>query len=95
MEDKGYVNFWVKRRTIKGTLCEQDAYSDGIAIESREKEECVDGVEFLVGFSVYTENDDHRYYPVSYDENGGNNAHEVIEKIKSDYPAGDFENWDW
>ena len=90
--------FEVKREDLRGSLMSGLAYSDGEYLEEPDETEIR---ALTTGFSVwiYAENgmtEDVKFYPVKTDmESWTDDSEEVIEKIKADYPAGEWQNNNW
>lgn len=90
--------FRVEREELTGTLVAGEIYSDGefVCLPSDTEMQTV-----TTGFSVFVEDEqgmtEHvEFYPVKIDtENWETNEDEVLEQIKRDYPAPEWQNNNW
>lgn len=90
--------FTVDKETLSGMMTTGEVYSDGEYVSLPDD---VEAREITMGFSVseYDEQgmiQDVKFYPVATDmESLEDNANEVLEQIKQDYPAGEWQNNNW
>lgn len=93
------IYFTVEKEVLRGMPECYDVASDGsqIGVSWEEDEE----IEITTGFMVrlYDEDgslDEGIFYPVNTNaETGENNEDKVLEQIKADYPAGEYQNNGW
>lgn len=90
--------FTVDKETLSGMMTTGEVYSDGEYVSLPDD---VEAREITMGFSV-SEYDEQgitqnvKFYPVATDmESLEDNADEVLEQIKQDYPAGEWQNNNW
>lgn len=90
--------FSVNREELVGMMTTGVIYSDG---EYKDLPDDVEARNIVMGFSV-SEYDEQgmiqtvEFYPVVTDmESLEDNSEEVLDKIKADYPAGEWQNHDW
>lgn len=90
--------FTVNKETLSGMMTTSEVYSDGEHVSLPDD---VEAREITMGFSV-SEYDEQgliqnvKFYPVATDmESLEDNADEVLEQIKQDYPAGEWQNNNW
>ena len=98
-KEKSEKYFEVRKEVLNGVLRQYNVLADGTHAGTSESEG--QAREITTGFSVweydaegYTTNTE--FYPVV--TNMGdftNNEDEVLEKIKQDYPAGEWQNHEW
>ena len=90
--------FQVNKEELIGTLTTGEIYSDGEYVNLPDD---IEQRNLTMGYSVsiYDENgmiEDVKYYPVKIDtESWETNEDEVLEKIKADFPAGEWQNNQW
>ena len=90
--------FAVDKETLSGMMTTGEVYSDGEYVSLPDD---IEAREITMGFSV-SEYDEQgmiqnvKFYPVATDmESLEDNADEVLEQIKQDYPAGEWQNNNW
>lgn len=90
--------FAVDKETLSGMMTTGEIYSDGEYVSLPDD---IEAREITMGFSV-SEYDEQgmiqnvKFYPVATDmESLEDNADEVLEQIKQDYPAGEWQNNNW
>lgn len=90
--------FSVNREELVGMMTTGAIYSDG---EYKDLPDDVEARTITMGFSV-SEYDEQgmiqtvEFYPVATDmESLEDNSEKVLDKIKADYPAGEWQNHDW
>lgn len=90
--------FEVHKEELRGSLMSGEVYSDGEYSSEADELECAT---ITTGFSVYEyaesgERLGTEFYPVRTDMGDfSDNADEVLEKIKADYPATEWQNNNW
>ncbi len=90
--------FSVNKEELIGTLTTGEIYSDGEYVNLPDD---IEQRNLTMGYSVsvYGEDgmiEDVKYYPVKIDtESWTTNEDEVLEKIKADFPAGEWQNNQW
>lgn len=90
--------FSVNKEELIGTLTTGEVLSDG---DYATLPDDIEQRNLTMGYSVsiYDENgmiEDVKYYPVKIDtESWETNEDEVLEKIKADFPAGEWQNNQW
>ena len=90
--------FSVNREELVGTMTTGEVYSDGEYVNLPDD---VEQRSITMGFSVSEHGEDGmiqdvKFYPVATDmESFTDDSDEVIEKIKADYPAPDWQNNNW
>ena len=90
--------FSVNKEELVGTMTTGEVCSDG---EYSSLPDDIEARSITLGFSVsiYGEDgmiEDVKFYPVATDtESFSDNCDEVLEKIKADYPAPDWQNNNW
>lgn len=90
--------FSVNKEELIGTLTTGEICSDGEYVNLPDD---IEQRTLTMGYSVsiYEENgmiEDTKYYPVNIDtESWTTNEDEVLEKIKADFPAGEWQNNNW
>ena len=90
--------FEVKKEELRGSLMTANIYSDGEYMDEADE---VEIRTLTTGFSVFEYGEDGmtqrvEFYPVKIDtESWTTNEDEVLEQIKADYPAGEWQNNNW
>lgn len=90
--------FRVNKETLSGMMTTGEIYSDGEYVSLPDD---IEAREITMGFSVtqYGENGaitNVKFYPVVTDmESFEDDSEFVLEKIKGDYPASDWQNSQW
>lgn len=90
--------FSVNKETLSGMMTTGEVYSDGDYVNLPDD---IEAREITMGFSVteYEENGaitNVKFYPVATDmESFEDDSELVLEKIKGDYPAPDWQNNQW
>lgn len=90
--------FSVNKEELIGMMTTGEIYSDG---EYKNLPDDVEARNITMGFSVMQYGEDGmiqnvEFYPVATDmESFTNNEDEVLEKIKADHPAGEWQNNEW
>lgn len=90
--------FEVHKEELRGSLMSAECYADGEFINEADEMEIVS---MTTGFSVYVYDEqgvreDTIFYPVKTDtESWENNEEQVLEQIKRDFPAGEWQNNAW
>ena len=90
--------FSVNKEELVGMMTTGEVYSDG---EYKNLPDDIEARNITMGFSVmeYGENgmiENVKFYAVKTDmESLANNEEEVLNKIKEDYKAGEWQNHDW
>lgn len=96
--------FRVEKEVVVGKRMVGTCASDGSPIDGFNEVEpyAGDTFEMTIGFSVWGWDDNEEFeeewYPVKTDMDTtdfNNNEDEVLEKIKADHPAGEWENFEW
>ena len=91
--------FKVDREELSGQMMTAEVYADGEYADL--PSEIGEIATITMGFSVTEYGDDYmiknvEFYPVKTDmESMSDNSAEVLEKIKQDYPAGEWQNDNW
>lgn len=91
--------FRVEKEIMRGSTLRYEIYAD--QSEASSEHECDEVVEICLGFHVYEISEEGytlgvEFYPVCVDmQDFTDNSSEVIEQIKRDYPASDWNNNDW
>lgn len=92
--------FIVEAEYLRGSIITGvEVYSDGEVVDPWSGTE-TEIKEIIVGYAVHTYDDylhlDTEFYPVKTDTTDWSDDHEeVLEKIKADYPAGEWQNNNW
>lgn len=98
------VYFVVEKEFVRGKMFRHEVESDGSQASDSyevEDEDANDVFEMIIGFTVHTYDEqgvhiDTNYYPVETNTaTWQDNADEVLEQIKADYPAGEYQNNNW
>lgn len=90
--------FTVEKEVLRGSLLSGKIFSDGEYKEEPDEEE-IKGM--TTGYNVWEYNEDGMtdrvvFYKVDTDtETWTDNEDEVLEKIKADYPASEWQNNEW
>ncbi len=90
--------FEVHKEELRGSLMSGEIYADGEYVNEADELEIRT---ITTGFSVYEYDEqgvrtDTKFYPVTTDmESWTDDAEEVIENIKRDYPADIWQNNNW
>ncbi len=90
--------FEVKKEELCGTLVGGSVYSDGEYVDLPDD---IEQRTITTGFSVWEYEESGmtgnvEFYPVKIDfESWTTNEDEVIEQIKADHPAGEWQNNEW
>ena len=90
--------FGVKKEELVGNLTSGVVYGDGEYAEEPDETECRT---MTIGYNVWEYNEDGTtdrvvFYKVDTDtEAWTDNEDEVLEKIKADHPAGEWQNNNW
>lgn len=90
--------FKVNKETLSGMMTTGEVYSDGEYVDLPDD---IEAREITMGFSVTEYGEDGRitdvkFYPVSTDMEGlSDDSEKILEQIKQDYPAPDWQNDQW
>ena len=91
--------FEVEKKVLAGNVMVVACASDGTALGSYNR---ANPLEITLGFTVYTWDDvesfEVKWYPVKTDTSTSdypNNEDDVLEQIKKDHPAGEWQNTNW
>ena len=91
-------HFSVNKETLSGMMTTGEVYSDGEYVNLPDD---IEAREIVMGYSVmeYGENgmiENVKFYPVATDmESFEDDSEFVLDKIKQDYPAPDWQNNQW
>ena len=90
--------FEVEKEVLSGDIIVGTCASDGTV----ESFNCADPLDITLGFTVHVWNDEESFedewYPVKTDTSTSdypNNEDDVLEQIKKDHPAGEWQNNNW
>lgn len=95
------IYFTVEKELVRGSLYCHEVESDGSRASDTWSVESDEVFEMTTGFTVHTYDEqgvhiDTNYYPVETNTaTWQDNADEVLEQIKADYPAGEYQNNNW